>query len=561
MKTTTRFRARPLAAALIAGLGIGVDAGGAFAATRITVDTTDDAGSNTTCTLRQAITAMNAGGVTTGSACVASTVSGVDTIVFDTTAFPPGGTNTITLADAANNQLSITDTNLVIDASANGNVTVQRAATATNAFGIFYAMTPYGSLTIDSLTIANGKLAASQPSGAALGAGISSVYTSLTLANSVVTGNSSSTSGYAAGGGIAVYAGDLTLTGSTVSDNSVAGFSGASGMGGGLFVRQKIATRTGGNATVTDSQILGNSAKGNGGGLHVGGSLTMTDSRVSGNTAGAEGGGIKLYGASTVKRSTISGNTAVSRGGGIVAAGGYYGVPAALLTLDASTLSGNRVTAASGSRGGGLFTRVGNLSFINSTIADNAAAASGYGYGGGIYIKQNTYPITMRQTTIASNTAARRGGGLMIMTSGAGTVTFDGTLFANTAAPPDGGGNIAVTNGSIAIAGAGNLVFPGAPPPSDVINAAFVVAPVDGNPRLGPLADNGGPTQTLLPGAGSAAIDAIPEANGECPLRTDQRGMIRPDPAGAASPTPCDIGAVEAGSISDEIFADGFERR
>jgi hypothetical protein len=61
--------------------------------------------------------------------------------------------------------------------------------------------------------------------------------------------------------------------------------------------------------------------------------------------------------------------------------------------------------------------------------------------------------------------------------------------------------------------------------------------------NLGPLQDNGGPTQTLLPGPGSVAIDAIPPA--DCldadglPLTTDQRGIPRPQG------TNCDIGAVE----------------
>jgi hypothetical protein len=59
---------------------------------------------------------------------------------------------------------------------------------------------------------------------------------------------------------------------------------------------------------------------------------------------------------------------------------------------------------------------------------------------------------------------------------------------------------------------------------------------------LGPLQDNGGPTEThdLLPGGtttpGSPAIDA--GDNAACPT-TDQRGVVRPQ--GAA----CDIGAVE----------------
>ena len=59
---------------------------------------------------------------------------------------------------------------------------------------------------------------------------------------------------------------------------------------------------------------------------------------------------------------------------------------------------------------------------------------------------------------------------------------------------------------------------------------------------LGALAGNGGPTLTQLPGAGSAAIGAIPAGTvGVCDATTgaDQRGVARPQ--GGA----CDIGAVE----------------
>ena len=58
---------------------------------------------------------------------------------------------------------------------------------------------------------------------------------------------------------------------------------------------------------------------------------------------------------------------------------------------------------------------------------------------------------------------------------------------------------------------------------------------IGGDPKLGPLANNGGPTDTLLPLAGSPAID---QGGATCPA-TDQRGIVRPQ--GAA----CDIGAVE----------------
>ena len=55
---------------------------------------------------------------------------------------------------------------------------------------------------------------------------------------------------------------------------------------------------------------------------------------------------------------------------------------------------------------------------------------------------------------------------------------------------------------------------------------------------LGPLADNGGPTQTHAVLPGSPAIDAIPA--GDCVVATDQRGIARPRDSG------CDIGAFES---------------
>ena len=67
----------------------------------------------------------------------------------------------------------------------------------------------------------------------------------------------------------------------------------------------------------------------------------------------------------------------------------------------------------------------------------------------------------------------------------------------------------------------------------------------DQSPRLGPLQNNGGSTQTHALLVGSPAIDIIKaEPNGViCPLGliTDQRGMPRPNNHGNA----CDIGAYE----------------
>jgi hypothetical protein len=62
------------------------------------------------------------------------------------------------------------------------------------------------------------------------------------------------------------------------------------------------------------------------------------------------------------------------------------------------------------------------------------------------------------------------------------------------------------------------------------------------DPLLGPLADNGGPTRTHLPGPGSPAIDGGVASN--CPA-TDQRGVARPQDGDDDGSAVCDAGAVE----------------
>src|SRR5439155_22233245 len=63
------------------------------------------------------------------------------------------------------------------------------------------------------------------------------------------------------------------------------------------------------------------------------------------------------------------------------------------------------------------------------------------------------------------------------------------------------------------------------------------------DPKLGELADNGGPTQTHALLAGSPAIDA--GDNASCP-GTDQRGTARPVDGNSDGVAVCDIGAFEA---------------
>ncbi|MGH2678561.1 MAG: choice-of-anchor Q domain-containing protein, partial [Actinomycetota bacterium] len=120
-----------------------------------------------------------------------------------------------------------------------------------------------------------------------------------------------------------------------------------------------------------------------------------------------------------------------------------------------------------------------------------------------------------------------RAGGIGAATDDPGSVTLQNTLVAGNTAPvgPDCTGQVASLGNNLIgnstdcdfVAGTGDQVGTG-------------VAPID--PKLGPLADNGGPTPTHALLKGSPAINA----GGSGCTSADQRGAPRKD---------CDIGAYE----------------
>jgi hypothetical protein len=160
---------------------------------------------------------------------------------------------------------------------------------------------------------------------------------------------------------------------------------------------------------------------------------------------------------------------------------------------------------------------------------------------------------TLVNTTVSGYPVAIHGSGTMTLNSstivaststsyGRGVVDFSGTLYVRNSIIVET--DIGENNGACSnyvISEGGNIESPGdtcgLTDPSDLVNVTAVEL------ALGPLQDNGGPTEThaLLPG--SVAIDRIPEAMcvdaaGD-PLTTDQRGVARPQGA------MCDVGAFE----------------
>ncbi|MFQ5615898.1 MAG: choice-of-anchor Q domain-containing protein, partial [Anaerolineales bacterium] len=156
------------------------------------------------------------------------------------------------------------------------------------------------------------------------------------------------------------------------------------------------------------------------------------------------------------------------------------------------------------------------LNVVNSTFFDNAATT----LGGGIYTSyRGTSSIS--NSTFFKNSAGSLGGGI----SNRGTLSMYNTIIAGSI-----NGGDCWNNGAVG-ANVSNLIEDGSCDP------AFT-----GDPMLGPLQNNGGPTPThaLLPG--SPAID-----NGDDNACTayDQRDVFRPQDGDGDGNAACDIGAFE----------------
>jgi CSLREA domain-containing protein len=297
------------------------------------------------------------------------------------------------------------------------------------------------------------------------------------------------------GGGI-LNAGNVSLMNSTIAGNEAAG-------GGGVY-NSGILTMT--NTIFTDNEA----AAGRGGGVYSTGTLTVTDSTFLENIADTEAG-IHSTGTLNVMNSTFSGNHAFSGSGGI----GNNGTG----TVLNSTFSGNWA----GDGGGGGIENGGTLSVVNSTFSGNHAWA-----GGGI---NNFKTITVTNVTFSDNTVAdgNEGGGIYSENVlGGASAVLKNTILAN-----NGGGNChgMITNG-------GNNLDSGTTCGWGSDSGSLS----NTDPWLGPLADNGGPTQTMALLPGSPAIDDGNDAN--CPS-TDQRSVSRPQDGNGDGIATCDMGAYE----------------
>ncbi|MCK9356811.1 MAG: hypothetical protein M0R22_06665, partial [Dehalococcoidia bacterium] len=422
--------------------------------------------------------------------------------------------------------------------------------------------------------------------------------------------------GMGIGGGMVALVSLWDFRGCVISDNVAEDGDGPPGLGGGIVALLSLCN-------FERCDILDNIAgEGDSGGIG-GGVLeaynfvfNMLECTISGNAAGPNstdevegmGGGVgggmfigpALLGGTVVRDSLISGNIAGSEGGFAAAGGGvafaefmygagmpdmlsYLGLPEPEpeqteflpLHLVNCTLSGNSAAAAMFSMGGAMWAFAENpvgLSFC--TVTDNTA-----GWGGGlstdpgpIYAEEPGQPyygiLLLKNSIVAGNTAlAEPTGG----DEPAPPVPVPGTgddiwgpivsLYGNVIGDPGGWVLLDETEPSV--------VFPVDEECGDIVGV---------DARLGPLADNGGPTMThaLLPDSpaldaacdglaiteydidfdeiviifgdsGLDAFDAAAPGIGEgAPVEADQRGESRPIDGDADGEEVCDSGAFEA---------------
>jgi hypothetical protein len=218
--------------------------------------------------------------------------------------------------------------------------------------------------------------------------------------------------------------------------------------------------------------------------------------------------------------------------------GGLYdnlgaGATATTVTIDHSTVSGNQAYFSSG--GVELYDAGAHMTarIVDSTISGNNSSK----FTGGVI--NNGAALTVSNSTIAFNSAQSSVGspfGSGLYSNGV-TVIQSSIIAKNTDyGPSDLGGGGTLT-------GSGNLIM------STVGGTVAPAGTLTADPLLNALANNGGPTLTHAPVAGSPAIHA---GNNLLHLSSDQRG-----PGFARSTAgKTDIGAFQTG---DGIFYSGFD--
>jgi CSLREA domain-containing protein len=284
------------------------------------------------CTLRAAIEEANA-----GTTCSPLTIN------FSVT-------GTITLGSALP---ALAHPNLSLNGPGADLLTVSGA----NTYRVFNISN--GDVTLDGLTIAQGKVTGTNAQGGGI---FNTSSGTVTIRNCAIANHTAlATTGGASGGGIYHKGGTLNVSGSTLSGNTAAstGVS-ATSTGGGMFISEQST----GSVNLTNCTIVNNSCSANGsssnlaagGGLYNSHLLNLTNCTISGNSVSGvststRGGGLTANAGTTTLGNTIVANNTSSNAtqfggpdiGGNITSTGYNLIENTALVFIAGTTTGNQL--------------------------------------------------------------------------------------------------------------------------------------------------------------------------------------------------------------------------
>ena len=229
--------------------------------------------------------------------------------------------------------------------------------------------------------------------------------------------------------------------------------------------------------------------------------VVLRENIVTGETSNCVGGGIVNIGSLVVTDTTVSGNRA-DRGGGLFNAG------LVTATIKRSLFTDNQA------RAGSALLAYGTLELVNSTIHGNNFTLA----GGGECALAVVETATVSFCTITDNLTTETGRSSGLCVSSTAQLTLHGTILAG--------------NKRFGTPTKKNCTF-FTPPISatynledtDTCNFSIDTNLSNTDPRVGPLQDNGGPTQTRALSADGPAIDYVKINTG---VTMDQRSFTRP---------------------------------
>jgi len=256
-----------------------------------------------------------------------------------------------------------------------------------------------------------------------------------TIDGFIITHGDASSQAIKGGGLYSIYA-DPIIVNNVFTNNIANSIHYFTGDGGGLYLAQSH-----GVAVIQDNVFISNTAAitggwGQGGAIYSEySSPLIVGNVISGNFANG------FFAIPDVR--SVGGN-----GGGIVV---YYGMTATTV-ISGNQLFNNVGSAGEHGTGGGMTLGKGPMLIQNNTVRGNAACVSGYGSGGGIFLSDNTGPVTITGNLVEDNTAgmasiySSRGGGIFLeyMLEPGPVMVEDNTVVSNTAsmAGPGLGGGI-----------------------------------------------------------------------------------------------------------------------